>query len=406
MRRVTVGLLCLLGACEAEVVEEPVGFGCDFEGRCPGDLRCAPDFTCQRPAPTCESPLSACGARCVDLRTSSADCGTCGTTCRSNERCVEGTCTPSGNMTCTFCGPGVACFNGVCDCQGRGSLCSGYFCLDLQQAKVSCGACFSPCTNLGERCVAGACVCPPNERVCDNQCTKVLTDASHCGACGTTCAAGQVCEAGRCVAQCTQPQNCGSASCFDIATDRDHCGPSCLRCADGATCVQGACTCPLGTSSCRGACIDFLRDAENCGACGTTCAPGEWCSAGACACQPGLTRCNGACVDLSDDGQHCGACGSACAPGQLCSRGACVTACPLGVEACTNERSCRSGVDPNRCGGCTTQCSAGERCVDDDCVTARPAVSCTSCPCEECDDLLCCIAAGKPTCVDGMRCPQ
>ena len=48
MGRVTiwVGALCVgLMACDEEAL--PVGFSCDFEGRCPGELTCDADLTGQ-----------------------------------------------------------------------------------------------------------------------------------------------------------------------------------------------------------------------------------------------------------------------------------------------------------------------------------------------------------------------
>lgn len=402
----TVLLLVLLMACEsAEKVELAAGFSCDFEGRCPGELICVADFTCQRPGPSCEPPLTACGSSCVDLQTSTSHCGRCGSACALDESCTEGRCVQGGNTSCSYCGPGVPCRNGVCDCQGRGALCSDFFCVDLQQGVTSCGACFSPCLNSGERCIAGVCACAAGEQLCDGACTSVLTDPANCGGCGTTCPAAQFCEAGRCVASCSQPQSCAGARCFEIATDSEHCGASCARCPQGAACQAGVCTCPSETIACGNACLDLTRDSSNCGACGLSCEVGEACVGGACACQPGLVRCGGVCTDLLGDGQHCGACGNACAAGQYCNQGSCVVACPLAVEACETERSCRSGLDPRQCGGCSTACRPGERCVDDQCVTERPAVSCSACPCEECADQLCCLRDGKPTCVEAMRCP-
>lgn len=398
-----VVLLALAGCPEEDAVI--TGFSCDFEGRCPGELACAPDFTCQLAAPRCESPEVSCGDQCVDLTSSPRHCGACGQACSSNEACLSGQCTPTGNMTCLFCGPGVPCINGTCSCEGRGELCSMALCVDTAQLTFSCGGCFSACPNAGELCRAGACTCPPRERLCGMECTP-LNDAQNCGTCGMACSFSQKCEAGQCVTACSQPQSCGSSSCFDVATDPKHCGSACRTCPEGGLCAAGACSCPPGSRECNGRCVDTSRDALHCGGCGAACVAGESCTGGVCGCQVGLTRCAGMCTELLDDPDNCGACGNACGPGQLCSRGQCVTGCPLGVEACQTERLCRSGLNPFHCGDCDTACDPGEVCIDDSCEAQRPATSCTSCPCDECEDTLCCLRDGKPTCVDAFRCPR
>ncbi len=395
-------LLALAGCVEEE--DLVTGFSCDFEGRCPGALACAPDFTCQPAAPECEAPRATCGLQCVDLESSDGHCGSCGNACPSNESCVAGECTGTGNMTCLFCGPGVACVNGGCNCEGRGELCSMALCIDTAQLAFSCGGCFATCPNAGELCRAGACTCPPEQRLCGSECTKI-DDVQNCGTCGVACGSGQRCETGQCVASCSQPQSCGSSSCFDVANDAAHCGSACRTCPENGLCAAGVCGCPAGSIDCNGKCIDTTRDTLHCGSCNRACASGESCTAGACGCQAGLTRCGAACTQVLDDADNCGVCGNACGPAQLCSRGQCVTGCELGVEACQAERMCRSGLNPFHCGDCGTVCDPGEVCIDDSCEVQRPAPGCTGCPCEACDEL-CCLRDGKPTCVAAYRCPQ
>ncbi len=48
--------------------------------------------------------------------------------------------------------------------------------------------------------------CAADETLCGDSCTSLQSDSAHCGACGTSCGAGQACLAGACVA-------CGSTSC-------------------------------------------------------------------------------------------------------------------------------------------------------------------------------------------------
>lgn len=100
--------------------------------------------------------------------------------------------------------------------------------------------------------------CPKAFKVCGKICVDTATDIANCGACGTACAAGQVCSAGAC-----------------------------------------ATTCQTGLNDCGGSCRDLQTDAGNCGACGTVCGPGQSCIAGACGCPPGMA-CGPAALVYSD----------------------------------------------------------------------------------------------------------
>ncbi|HHH29123.1 MAG TPA: MYXO-CTERM sorting domain-containing protein, partial [Polyangiaceae bacterium] len=48
-------------------------------------------------------------------------------------------------------------------------------------------------------CQAGSCVCADGLTDC-GECVDVKSDDEHCGACGVSCAAGESCDAGACVA--------------------------------------------------------------------------------------------------------------------------------------------------------------------------------------------------------------
>ena len=100
--------------------------------------------------------------------------------------------------------------------------------------------------------------CPKAFKVCGQICVDTATDVANCGACGTACAAGQVCSAGTC-----------------------------------------ATTCQAGLNVCGGSCRDLQTDAANCGACGTACILGQSCIAGVCGCQPGMA-CGPAALVYSD----------------------------------------------------------------------------------------------------------
>jgi hypothetical protein len=73
-----------------------------------------------------------------------------------------------------------------------------------------------------------------------------LTLNGNCGACGVTCAAGQVCSS-----------------------------------PNPATTV-GSCVCAPGTTTCGTACVNEQTDNNNCGACGNVCTGGATCQAGSC----------------------------------------------------------------------------------------------------------------------------
>ena len=201
----------------------------------------------------------------------------------------------------------------------------------------------------GEDCLSGS-------TKCGGTCVALAEDNLNCGACGTACAAGQVCSAGTCALSCQAGLTNCSGSCRDAQTDRANCGACGTACAAGQVCSAGTCalSCQTGLTSCSGSCRDTQTDNANCGACGTTCAAGQVCSAGVCAlsCQTGLTNCGGVCRDLTRDRFNCGTCGS------VCSTGAC-------IASICNAASCRvaNGVNwcynPNACGeACNAVCAA------------------------------------------------
>lgn len=77
---------------------------------------------------------------------------------------------------------------------------------------------------------------------CGGVCVDRLGDGQNCGACGSPCAAGQVCSAGVCQTSCTEPgrTQC-ELSCVDLLTNPSHCGGCGVFCAGGQTCQSGIC---------------------------------------------------------------------------------------------------------------------------------------------------------------------
>ena len=194
----------------------------------------------------------------------------------------------------------------------------------------------------------GATTCPAGQELCDSVCVDVQTDWLHCGACGASCASGEVCDgAGACTLSCQSGLTDCSATCVDLQSDRANCGTCDSACQDGEVCDgAGSCTlsCQSGLTDCSGACVDVQGDRLNCGACEAACQDGEVCDgAGSCAlsCQSGLADCAGTCVDVESDRDNCGACGNACVFGEVCN-GDCLAA-PI-VTAVSPGRGPTTGV--------------------------------------------------------------
>ncbi len=173
------------------------------------------------------------------------------------------------------------------------------------------------------QCLDGQCACPA-EQTCGEQCVDLLTDSTHCGACGEACPEGQSCEEGMCV--CDAPFTLCGTGCVDLLYDLVHCGACDNLCKGGSTCKEGDCVCtgPGEPALCGDACTELLSDAENCGECGTVCPDGATCEAGSCSCAEGLEQCGEVCTDLLVDAGNCGVCGEACQGGAVCIDGSCV----------------------------------------------------------------------------------
>ena len=216
---------------------------------------------------------------------------------------------------------------------------------------------------------------------CSGSCRDLTSDPEACGACGTACAAGELCSAGQCVLSCQQGLTNCNDTCRDLQTDESDCGACGTVCPSGSLCSGGTCSvsCQSGLTLCGATCRDLQTDNSNCGACGTVCPVGDVCSGSNCVltCQSGLTNCNNSCRDLQNDRLNCNSCGNACPAGQTCSSGACVTVCTGGQTNCSGV--CRDiANDELNCGACGRSCAAGQSCVSGNCQSdtceAAPAV--------------------------------
>jgi hypothetical protein len=377
----------------------------------------------------------------VDTTLDSDHCGACGTVCGNATTCQAGACTTAVCVTghadcnglggdgcettpasdpghcgacghaCSFANAAPECVGGACDF----SVCDmGYADCDGQQANgcevalgndaQHCGGCAVRCTYAHATGVCGNGTCALgtcdagwadcNGNPADGCEVNLTTDLTHCGACGTACAAASnassTCTAGSCGIVCvTNHADCdGDArnGCeTNTGTDLTHCGACGTTCTQGRTCVSGACTataCTAPLANCDGAegngCeVSTATDTFHCGACGHACAfanAGASCAAGACvmgACAPGFGNCdgnpsNGCEVNLLTNGSHCGGCGTACNAingASTCAQGSCqLAACNTGYGNCDqlafNGCEVSTTSDVNHCGGCGIVCPA------------------------------------------------
>lgn len=196
--------------------------------------------------------------------------------------------------------------------------------------------------------------------MCGGLCVSLSKDRDNCGACGTSCASGEICSIGKCAVSCPAGQiECGG-ECINPSTDNAHCGAT-LGCGES----------DAGT--------------DDAGSAGQACGDGLVCNAGTCGatCQENLAKCDGTCVDEQNDPNHCGSCD----PCQItdagvavsdCRAGACVAAiCSTGKADCngTYADGCEidTQTDTQNCGFCGNVCD--HACVAGNCVARAPMTS-------------------------------
>jgi Stigma-specific protein, Stig1 len=376
-------------------------------------------------AATCSGGATLCAGLCVDIASSSRNCGSCGNVCGGGTVCSFGVCVATCAPSLTNCNES---------------------CIDTQNDNANCGACGLVC-DLGQVCFAGACTltCQRELINCNGRCIDPSTSNAHCGAtascgagdvgsAGTACDPGQVCSGDVCSLTCQRGLlNC-DGSCVDPKVDNQHCGATdaCgagdsgspgTACGPGKVCSDGVCglTCQPGLLNCNGKCVDPTTSNQYCGASGAcgagdagsagqACPSGEVCSAGTCGltCQAGFIACAGSCVDPLTNNRYCGArgacgaggsgsAGATCASGEVCSGGLCAVSCQGGqvdcggvcVDPMTNPNHCGASNDcapphagtacaqGTQCsaGVCTTQCAAGLTVCGNQCVDATRDVS-------------------------------
>lgn len=214
------GALECSGQCVATNTPEHCG-DCDA---CPAGASCD-DGVC---SVVCQAPSTACAGVCSDLQTDPLHCGSCSTACT-----VGGASLCSAGLCINPCDPGL-------------SACSGS-CVDLMTSQEHCGSCERACPvvdsgtascrlgdcnlacNFGFTLCSGQCVsnvyasrasqrglgslgvcaafeavnafvCMTGQTLCGSVCVDLMGDHDQCGACGTKCAAAEICKAGLCAA--------------------------------------------------------------------------------------------------------------------------------------------------------------------------------------------------------------
>ena len=390
----------LLSACGAST-------GTTEMSAAPPDLKVA-DLTFVCPAPTPDECAAGGVTFCVDFQNDGHNCGACGTLCPAGAACQKGQCA-------------ISCESGTMPCPASTGGIGGFACANLQTDNTNCGACGVTCPGgatcqgavCSVTCINGYSSCPaasPDGGVGGFVCASLQTDSSNCGACGTACPIGTACVAGQCaircgagLTSCALASDGGSASqCVSLQSDSGNCGACGMACAAGSVCQAGKCqaTCPVNSTACPSGkggmvCTNLQTDSLNCGACGTVCPSGAFCNGNKCliACAAGFTTCPAnntdggvfglECANLLTDNSNCGACGTTCAKGSICQSGACTLTCQQGLTACTSIAG--DGVDggvggslcvdlrnDNRhCGACGTQCTGTNSCNNGTCTTCQ-----------------------------------
>lgn len=234
-------------------------------------------------------------------------------------------------------------------CDGRDEDCDG----SIDEDGAGCTLANSTATCAGGRCLIAACA--PGYADCNglssDGCESDLGSPGSCGACGRDCYVPHAtvsCTAGTCSldgcdagwADCDADASNGCEQDLSTPSHCGACGSACAAPNAIAGCSSGAChvmSCVEGWADCNGSfsdgCEVRLDGASSCGACGAACTdPGTACVGTTCSlisCPATFADCDGdlatGCeTSLWSDAAHCGSCGTSCAGGRECAAGRCV----------------------------------------------------------------------------------
>lgn len=289
------------------------------------------------------------------IERSADNCGACGVQCGEGEACIGGLCK---------CGDSDG--DGGPACTGEGEVCCSDTCTQPTDPTCPCGE---------------AANCEEGQLCCNDDCAEIVSDDLNCGACGVTCAPGQVCSEGECACD-TGLENCdGDAEngCeISLLDNNSNCGACGVTCGQGEACVDGACTC--GPVVATDGAIACATDGQVC--CANTCVPegDPRCACGnAPSCDPGTVCCDNLCTPI-DTTTDCGGCGVACAPEQSCDEGACL--CPSNSPTLCGEDCVNTDTEEAHCGSCDNTCHPDRSCSSGNCVCPSNELSCTDGSCK------------------------
>ena len=89
--------------------------------------------------------------------------------------------------------------------------------------------------------------CPSDRRRCGTNCTDLMTDRDNCGDCDVSCFPGQICQAGRCLKECSFGESSCFDGCYNLSYDAQNCGTCGNTCPFGLVCNRSICTPPVTT---------------------------------------------------------------------------------------------------------------------------------------------------------------
>jgi len=301
----------------------------------------------------------------VNLMSTAAHCGACGTTCGVNESCQNGACIkPIGSVCIT------------------NSQCSSGFCVDGVCCNTSCNGTCQACSSAKTGGVSGTCSNLPNGTDPDNECAD--QGAASCGTSGYCSGSGSC-------SYYSAGAPSGAASCsVGIYTPPSTCsGSGSVITGSSVSCSPYTCA---NSSACRTTCT-VTND----------CANGFVCSSGVCqASPPNGTTCNDGNPCTVNDVYQSGICAGVpvtCDDGIACTTDSCNPA----TGGCVNTPVDAACSDGNLCNG-SEQCSAVAGCLTGTPVNCDDGNSCTSDVCDAQNGCLNSILPDATPCGTGLTC--
>ncbi len=354
-------------------------------------------------AEACPGAANVCCANtCIDTDTNPAHCGGCGVRCGASETCGGGRCRCGGTV-------GAARAEA---CPGAGNECCGSACVDTRSSTGNCASCGHDCAagtpHASMMCAMSACTyssCDPGWLDCTggvaNGCETPYNAIPNCGSCGNncssvqhatrTCSSSGTCDYSSCDAgwlDCTGGRTNGCETPYNAIPNCGSCGNNCSSvqhaartCSSSGTC--GYSSCDAGWLDCTGGIADGCETPNNalpnCGSCGNNCSSVQHAApicatSGTCdysSCDAGWLDCTGGrangCETPYNAIPNCGSCGNNCSSVLHATR-TCSSSGTCGYSSCdAGWLDCTGGIadgceTPNNalpnCGSCGNTCSS------------------------------------------------